>query len=298
MSYGFKSIGRLLTFLPLALRIQLAKQHYYKLRNSYVKHFAFHFLNASLKDLKKDIYVTRDYIYIKDKKLNYKLRLNLRSFVGRLFLYKDNNDDLGLLITKLLDTKSTYADIGANIGQTALMAASVCKQVYAFEPVPSALKELKSNIKLNNFNNVKVHDFALSNKNSTAKISLSDENDGSHSLDSNFQKYTQNKYVRQISIKTKKFDSLKLKVDMVKIDVEGHELSVLKGMTSSIKNTKYVVLETTPLYYQDVLDFFDNHNFTQIKEYGDYNNGIMNLLFVNKSKVKNLNKVRSIAKCV
>ena len=81
---------------------------------------------------------------------------------------------------------------------------------------------------------------------------------------------------------------------MIKIDVEGHELQVLEGMKNSIKNIKYVMCETSPPYYKKVLSYFDDKGFEQIKEYGDYNVGMINLFFVNKEKVTNLENVRLV----
>ena len=54
--------------------------------------------------------------------------------------------------------------------------------------------------------------------------------------------------LKKTKVKTKKLSEIiksqKIKkIDLVKIDTEGHEFEVLKGMGQSIKNIKYILVE-------------------------------------------------------
>lgn len=134
-----------------------------------------------------------------------------------------------------------FVDIGANIGKYTIKMSKMLKQkgkVIAIEPEPSNLKILKKNILLNNlvrYNNLIVKAVACSDKEGIFNLYLNKEHEGSHSL----SRKTENK----IKVKLEKLDSiikkLKLKrVDLIKIDVEGAELEVLKGAKNTIKKYK------------------------------------------------------------
>jgi hypothetical protein len=63
-----------------------------------------------------------------------------------------------------------------------------------------------------------------------------------------FSTTTSGMILKKIKVKTKKLSEIiktkKIKkIDLVKIDTEGHEFEVLKGMGQSIKNIKYILVE-------------------------------------------------------
>jgi FkbM family methyltransferase len=130
----------------------------------------------------------------------------------------------------------TVIDVGADIGYyTLLFAKRVGRdgRVIAFEPIPSAREKLEHNVRLNGYTNVKICDFALFSSNGQAIL------EGPFQISRiNPAKTTSEK--KDIQIQTKIFDECvsKLKVqriDLVKIDVEGAELDVLRGMEQSLE---------------------------------------------------------------
>lgn len=295
LGYGMGLLGTSLSFLPFNIKRKLSKLSYYKINNDTIRFFIFHFFDSLLKNNKKDLYVTKDFTIVDGKRLNYKLRLNLKSYVNRNNFYKSPCTDLGFLMAKLLDKNDIYVDVGANIGNTSLMGACFAKKVIAFEPVPEMITYFKQNLLLNQDKNIELHEFALSNVTAIKKIMLS-YNDGANTFNDKFaDSNPKDEYYASIKVLVKKFDNLNLgKVDFIKIDVEGHELAVLEGMKKTIKDVKYVICETSPLYYKKVKLFFKNNYFEQIKKYGDHDNELTNLFFVNKNKVSDINQVRSL----
>ena len=287
-----EKFGAVFSYAPYSFKKQISSLPYYKIRNSKINWLFFIFFNSMLKYLNKPIIVKRKF-------WDYILELDLRSYVNRQSFFLDFRSgarhDLQVLVSNLLTKKDIYVDVGANIGSTVLIASKKVKKVIAFEPIEEVLHYFNRNMKINNTNNVVLYEFALSNKKGDKKIKISKSNDGSHTLNSGFGELFGGVYEEERIIKTEKFDNLKInKPTMIKIDVEGHELEVLEGMSKSIKKAQYVVCETTPLNYDALQNFFKLHNFEQIKEYGNKKPGIMDLLFINKKKVKDVEKVREI----
>jgi FkbM family methyltransferase len=117
-------------------------------------------------------------------------------------------------------------DIGANIGNHSFYFSNLCKakQIIAFEPDPKNCL-----IYSNNNPSSVLHKIALSNYNGKAYLNNdSPYNSGTGKISSNGT---------EIQVAT--LDSFNLlNVTFIKMDVEGEELNVLKGMTNTIINSK------------------------------------------------------------
>jgi FkbM family methyltransferase len=142
------------------------------------------------------------------------------------------------LINKILNTGDVFVDIGANIGLMSIFASykvGVDGKVIAFEPNPITNKILTENITLNNINNIKVESQALSDINKNGKIYDNFEmNRGSSSLIKPSE-FAVGYDIEEITF-SDYFESFS-KVDLIKIDVEGYELNVLKGAKKFIENS-------------------------------------------------------------
>ena len=138
----------------------------------------------------------------------------------------------------------TFIDIGANIGQYTLLAASIVGdsgKVISVEAAPYTYTILNKNISLNNLSNVVSHNVAVSNSKGFTTFHLGHYgNSGASSL-----KPTINTGVREIKVKTNTLDNLLIgldKTDIMKIDVEGAELMVLNGGKTILKNFKPMLI--------------------------------------------------------
>jgi len=136
------------------------------------------------------------------------------------------------VIRRCLRAGDTFIDVGANIGFISLFASHFVGAngvVYSFEPVPEIFKILQRNISLNEIGNILAYNFALGSTSNSATIHYNwDKSRGSASL----IPYKENSRSREVCIQTlDEFvtENRLFNIRMVKIDVEGWELEVLKG---------------------------------------------------------------------
>ena len=115
-------------------------------------------------------------------------------------------------------------DVGANIGYYTLLMAKMGAFVHSYEPEPNNFKLLSKNVHQNNFSKyVTLNNKAVSDFNGTSKLFLSQDTPGEHKL--NYDRFKNNEFIEVPVIK------LELdRIDFAKIDAEGTELNVLKGM--------------------------------------------------------------------
>jgi FkbM family methyltransferase len=137
------------------------------------------------------------------------------------------------LIEKLLKPGMVFFDIGANIGQYSLVASDrigPSGEVHSFEPDPVTFEWLSRNARLNNLSRIYLNQVALFNEAGPRQLYLATPRDtGSNSFaipwtfsgrTCDVACTTLEEYVREKNI---------TRVDVMKIDVEGSELFVLKG---------------------------------------------------------------------
>jgi FkbM family methyltransferase len=148
------------------------------------------------------------------------------------------------IIREYVAEGDTVYDIGANIGYVSLsLSKSVgpSGRVIAFEPVPKNVEYLRESIKINHLANVQLLEFAASDQCGEAVIRIAD-NLSTASL----VWHRNNLSATQLTIRTVQIDQL---VDsgnfryprFVKIDVEGAEGSVLKGMERTVAAARPVL---------------------------------------------------------
>ena len=134
-------------------------------------------------------------------------------------------------------------DVGANIGLHTLNMARIVGntgQVFAFEPDPSNFKILEKNVKVNNYQNIILEQKAVGDKHGRTTLYQSDH-PGMHRI------FPQTKQAKgQVQVELTSLDkyfidsNLVDKINFIKIDVEGLEFSVLKGMENILKNNKKI----------------------------------------------------------
>ncbi len=132
---------------------------------------------------------------------------------------------------QFIDANSVIIDAGANIGNHSLFFGKFCRaeKIYSFEPQRNVFEILKKNIDLNQIDNVTLHNCALGEACGFSEIS------NAQSTKLGEVSYKPCNDEKCNSINTISVDSLLLKrLDFMKIDVEGAQLSVLKGASRTI----------------------------------------------------------------
>jgi len=139
------------------------------------------------------------------------------------------------MIRKLKKERMVSLDIGANIGFYALELSSTHgSHVKAYEPSPREAKALRRNLAANGVWNVSAYEVAVGERKGTATLAINDANRGDNRL-LNDQFIEQRPGITTVNvISIDDFDISK--VDIVKIDVQGHEISVLRGMKRTLEN--------------------------------------------------------------
>lgn len=142
------------------------------------------------------------------------------------------------------------ADIGANIGNHSLFFRNYYPQVFSFEPNPRTYKVLSLNAEL--LQDITCFNIGLSDSKRAAFLNINAGNvGGSHlSSDESYRASTQ----QEIKLDTLDniSESFGGRLGLVKIDVEGHELAVLKGGAKLLKRDKPVIL-----FEQQIENFVD-----------------------------------------
>ncbi len=142
-----------------------------------------------------------------------------------------SNGELNVL-QKLKITNPNYIfDVGANVGDYAVLVHKVCpgSQIFAFEPINEPFQKLAKTVK----NNMKVKAFqlALSEHQGKKKFFLYDQSELTSSVNilgmnrEISQEYQINVVNGDRFMKEHKIES----IDLLKIDVEGAEMDVIKG---------------------------------------------------------------------
>ena len=136
-------------------------------------------------------------------------------------------------------------DVGANIGNHTLMFSRYATQVLAFEPGQKAFGMLQQNVQANGLGHVTALNYGLSESNSQQTLYVeTSSNLGESSL--TLANLTSSDYVEDL-IQLRVGDEAVVEqqvdaVDFIKIDVEGHEQSVIRGLRASIARCRPVIL--------------------------------------------------------
>ncbi len=152
----------------------------------------------------------------------------------------------------LLRPGELFVDVGANQGGWTLTMAAWGARVAAFEPVPLTNERLRANVALNtNEIGERIQVYGVGLGETTAEVRFSSDLDtGNHQLDS--REPSRNGGIQVKLLRMDDILSAEAPV-LIKIDVEGSELSVLKGATETLKKPSLLalVIETfRPLNYQ------------------------------------------------
>lgn len=158
------------------------------------------------------------------------LRFQYERLIGRLEPEMD-------ILDQLLSSKKLVVDVGANVGLFSYFLAKMGKDVEAFEPLP----ECANAIDAYRSSRIRVHNVALSSKPGTLKLYTPLINGIPYPGNSSFTAVEGPHESREVPVQT--LDQYHYeKVCLIKIDVEGHELDVLKGATQTLGRERPVLL--------------------------------------------------------
>ncbi len=145
-----------------------------------------------------------------------------------------------------------FVDVGAYAGIYSILAAKHFDKVIAVEPNPFMISVLKQNIDLNGFNNVSVVGCATTDTDSDTPL-YEGISTSTFSIKKNY--FLRKNKGDVITIEGMRLDTLLAKhsiIDLVKIDVEGAELDVVRGMSAILKKTQRIIIEVPRAKEKDI----------------------------------------------
>ena len=199
-------------------------------------------------------------------------RKGYKGLVGSLYLnfngldfVVNSNGGLGIVSEKCFEpivfehikskTGDLFIDIGANVGAYSLLASKSFRKVISVEPGISQREILQINIQSNAISNITVKEVAIGSFNGTSKLYKADStiNDSLKRISNTFQ---------TVNIIT--LDNLLERIDMVdliKIDVEGSELDVIKSGKNSLRKVREIILESRKEFESQIVEIMKELNF-------------------------------------
>ena len=165
-------------------------------------------------------------------------------------------------------------EAGANIGYYLIQEARMVGEeghIYAFEPDPNNIDLLNKNIALNEITNVTFNPAALGNQEGKIKFNLADRGNLSGFTFETDKSVDVQMYKGDEILKGKR-------IDYVRMDVEGFELEILKGLENLLKESvKGLFIEIHPTYLlehgsslEHFLGWLDERGFKIVKAFSDY----------------------------
>lgn len=161
-------------------------------------------------------------------------------------------------------------DIGSNIGNHTVFWAKEhnAQKILAFEPIKSTYDILRKNIQLNQLEHiVETHNVGLSDITGHAKIKrFTMDNIGGTIIEQD-----ENANIPITCLDNINLSSLE-RIDFMKIDVEGHEINMLKGAEKTLTRFKPVIfIETFENNKKQTFDILAQYGYSLHKEFEGYN---------------------------
>lgn len=176
-----------------------------------------------------------------------KIAFDSNDHIGKTILEKGIYDPKGIsYIEKVLSQmdRPVALDIGANIGNHALVMARHCQMVYLFEPQPHVIALLNKTQALNQLNNWEIMPIGLSDAAETLTLyrNLSGNN-GASTFIPELKSSTYSTDELRVEIGDRIIQEKNLsRLDFIKIDVEGFEARAIAGLKDTIARFRPVIV--------------------------------------------------------
>ncbi len=192
-------------------------------------------------------------------------------------------------LKKTLKKGDIFIDVGANEGMFGILAGKLVGhtgKVYCIEPLPRNISILKKNIRINNLNNVIIYDVAAGDENKDVSffdIKINNMLGGGENIMTTLLSKIPG-MVQLIKVKQRRLDTLINepldKIKLIKIDTEGYEEYVLKGLDSWLTGKCSIdfIIEMNPNKSKYIIDLLLNkHKYTGYMHWMDsvaYNDNV------------------------
>ena len=224
-------------FLTSIFQEYLKKGDIRKLKNNYFYYVLFRLIrNFLAHDLILNIYNFKVYGSIKKNKTSY--------FLLKKCEFGDYHE-LGIIKKLSNKNKLLFIDCGCNYGFYSFYTASLSEKnnVISIEASKDTSNEFNKNLRLNNFKNINFLNKSVSNSDDENILFYESVNDWESS-----QTHNNFKFESELKVKSIKIDSLLKEysldkyVVIIKLDVEGNEINVIKGALGVIQRSDPIII--------------------------------------------------------
>jgi FkbM family methyltransferase len=204
-----------------------------------------------------------------------------------------NWHDIGLCIVEqhinnYYNTKYAYLDIGANVGLRAVYALSEQRPTVLFDANPEVCNICKQMMDLNNYSNCKIENVGLSNKHDQLSFYISSLG---YMSSFNREHALQEKIISEILIEVITLDQYlkmhpSINPKIVKIDVEGFEINVLKGAREMLEQYKpclMIEILDTGENRKEIINYLSNYHYEAFYLFNK-NEGLLEIADANDSR--------------
>ena len=174
----------------------------------------------------------------------------------RIYFFGVWEPNISAFISQTLAPGDSFVDVGANIGYFSLLASRVVGpsgNIYAIEASPTIFSKLKRNVKLNQNQNIKLFNQAASDKTGTLDIFIApQENLGATTTVAEVAR--RKGHALEAKVEARPLADIigedhLLAARLIKIDVEGAEMSVIQGVAQLLpkfSNMTEWIIEISP----------------------------------------------------
>lgn len=227
------------------LKKQYLFKNFYVFKKIYIK------INAYIK--KKSL-TKKSFILYKIPFTKIKIYLNLKRDVDKGIFLGTFEYDNRFIFCELVKKNNVVIDIGANIGLYTLLAGNKLQntgKIYAFEPSQVAVKELRKNIEKNKYKNIDTYEVALSDSNEKREFYRCEDDAYNSLIAKPMHGIISKDIVNVITLdEFARLNNLR-RIDIIKIDAEGMDYSILKG-------AQMILMKFRPIIFCEMNSFYLN----------------------------------------
>lgn len=208
-------------------------------------------------------------------------RILIHSYRHKGYWYhgREREKNTMLLFEKLIKKSDTVIEVGGHIGYISLYFSNLIGKegmVYVFEPGINNLPYLKNNVK--GKHNIVVIEKGVGSCNTRMPFYIENLTGQNNSFIKDFKGFIQNKknsFIRNISVKEITVDVVrldnfivdnKISPNFIKIDVEGFEFEIIKGMSYTLKNFQPILMIEVQDNYKSIYNVMKNENYLMFND--------------------------------
>lgn len=198
------------------------------------------------------------------KRIHFRRRINRGTFVS--------DEPEFSILSRIVSRGDLVVDIGANVGfYTKRLAELVGNEgrVIAFEPVPETFVLLVNNLESCGINNVTLINTAVSDITGVVGMAVPKYSDtGQRNY---YQAHIASSIESELQVLTVSLDAMRIPktVGLIKIDAEGHEILVLKGMQETLRRDHPLLI--VEMNHREVWELLESLDYVGIRLPGSPN---------------------------